>query len=391
MFRKFAIISFGFFILSGNFNNFIFFNSLPIDISILSMIIPSVYFVFYTLKTMSVHKSFFFISAFFVALLPIIVYFDNDNQKVLMFLLMFFVLSIISPVLLNTKHSAKLFIKSLFVSAIMIVILTLFGLDDVNASGRLTLDGGNPIWLARAVAIAALVLLVALVYNKIGLFKFLICFSPVFIIMVSTGSKGPIFALVLAFSFIYFGKTKKFLTNKKTLISVAVMLFISFPVILIAYFTQSDSSNIALLRVFNIFSGNSGESTSARLTLYQDALDVIANNPLGIGIGNFNQYSFARYPHNIILESYVEMGWIVGSFFIAILILSFVGLKRLSNEGPYGDILFGIFIMSLINSMVSGDLTSPKELYVMLPIGINLLLATSNEQSNNYKRYRFAS
>lgn len=368
MFKKIAIISFGFFILSGNFNNFAFFNSLPIDISILSMVIPGIYFILYSLKTMSVHKSFFVIIAFLVSLIPTIFYLNSESEKLIMFLMIFFVLSLISPTLLDNKLSLRLFIKTLLITSLTIVLLALFGLENTHTTGRLTLNGGNPIWLARAVSIAAFCLLVLLIHNKIRILKFLILFAPTMFIMVSTGSKGPIIAMILAILVIYFSKFKRFITSKRTLTSIGVFLFFAVPIGLVTFMLFPDPFS-------RLIDTTSIDGNAARVILYSDALNAIKDNPMGIGLGNFIQYSYFDYPHNLILEAFAELGLISGTMLILMLLLSFIGLKRIAKNNVYGDIILGFFIMSFINSMVSGDLTSPKELYLLLPIGLNVFLS----------------
>lgn len=365
MFKKLAIISFAFFILAGNFSNFAFFNLIPVDISIISMVIPGLYFVFWSLKNMSLHKTSFPLIAFFISLIPVIFYMNSTADKLIMFLMMFFILSILSPVLLSDKSSIKLFIKSLFITSIAIVAMALAGLDNIHVpTGRLTIDGGNPIWLARAVSIAAFMLIILLLNNKIGLWKFILFFVPTFFILISTGSRGPLLAMGIALFIIYFSNIKSFLLNKKTLFNSFSILVFSIPIGLIIYTVSPDPFD-------RLFDFSPASTDSARLFLYQDAVNVIKNNPMGVGLGNFENHSFFKYPHNLILEAFSELGWVPGLLLILMIIISFIGLKQLAKGDIAGGILLGIFIMAFINSMISGDLTSPKELYLLIPIGLN--------------------
>jgi O-antigen ligase len=200
--------------------------------------------------------------------------------------------------------------------------------------------------------------------------------------MASTGSKGPIISLVIAFIVIFFGKIKTFISKKTNILSMYLLLWISMPVCYFIFFTSDNSS---IKRLFDIFSDN---ATSARILLYTDALRAISDHPIGVGVGKFGNYSFFDYPHNLILEAFAELGWLSGSFFVIMIVLSFIGLKKLSAQGFYGDMLLGIFLISLINSMVSGDLTSPKELYLLLPIGLNVFLTMKQPDLKKIKGYR---
>lgn len=377
MFQKIAVISFGFFILSGNLGNYLVF--LPFDISLFAIILPAVYFVMNTLKKMSVHKSFFVIIIFLVSLLPAILYLDNDTDKMLKFLLVFFVLTIISPVILSDKQSIILFLKTLFITAIIIVALSVPEINNIDQSARLNLKDGNPIWLGRAVSIAALYLLVMLLNNKIKMLRFILLFVPTIFIMISTGSKGPLLALIIAFVFIYFGRITKFLKNKKVILNTSLLLLLTISIIMTSFaFFQEPFTRI----IGGLSDGSA--SSQIRMTLYRDAIGIITEYPFGVGMGNFYKYSGLNfpYPHNLILEAFLELGWIAGTFLVLMIIFSFVGLVK-AKGNPYYDIVLGIFIMAFINSMVSGDITSPKELYLIIPLGLNMLMESHKGSTNS--------
>ena len=88
------------------------------------------------------------------------------------------------------------------------------------------------------------------------------------------------------------------------------------------------------------------------------------DNPLGNGFGSFSQLSiYAKYPHNIMLESLYEMGLIGGlAMFVFLLIALRVLFNLLYAGWKYGDrflqvigLLLGYII---VVAMKSGDLTS---------------------------------
>lgn len=83
MFQKLSIFSLALFILAGNFKTFPAIESLPVDISILAMIIPALYFLFHTITKMRINKSFFMIVAFGFANTPNLLLQDNSLEKII--------------------------------------------------------------------------------------------------------------------------------------------------------------------------------------------------------------------------------------------------------------------------------------------------------------------
>lgn len=318
MFQKLSIFSLALFILAGNFKTFPAIESLPVDISILAMIIPALYFLFHTITKMRINKSFFMIVAFGFANTPNLLLQDNSLEKIIFFLLIFLVLTIVSPVILKSDESKTLFVKYLLFLSVFIAFLPLMGFGTPGSVGRLTLYGGNPIGLARAVSIAGLILIVRLFYNKVSLFKFILLAAPVSYVLLSTGSKGPLVSMIVALLVVYFGEIRRFFLNKRFIRRVYPLLAVGVIAIVFLYFSDPNSP---ILRLFNL---NADTSTITRASIYKDSLRLIAKYPTGIGLGNFNDYSIAEYPHNAVLEAFVELGWIAGLFFTVLIGLSFI-------------------------------------------------------------------
>src|SRR5690606_38153772 len=119
-------------------------------------------------------------------------------------------------------------------------------------------------------------------------------------------------------------------------------------------------------RTFILSQINLSDLSSGRLGLYEFAINLFVSNPFGIGFGGFErQYNVDRvsYPHNIILESLVEGGLLFTIVLFTIIFVSLLKAIRISRNtfGSY-IFLFSLLVYSLVNAMLSGDLTSPKEL-----------------------------
>jgi len=106
-----------------------------------------------------------------------------------------------------------------------------------------------------------------------------------------------------------------------------------------------------------------------RLDMFAYCRFIISNFPGGIGVGNFSFMNFT-YPHNIIVEIFVEWGWLYGTAFTIFLTLGGLGLFR---AGSNVHILLMLFIFDLVNALASGDITSPRMLYGLSILGIAFL------------------
>ncbi|MCK5878425.1 MAG: O-antigen ligase family protein [Holophagae bacterium] len=62
-------------------------------------------------------------------------------------------------------------------------------------------------------------------------------------------------------------------------------------------------------RFFYLFKQHKGSSISTRFVVYKLALKLISQRwATGIGLGGFSDYHFLKYPHNMLLEAFVEQG-----------------------------------------------------------------------------------
>lgn len=387
MLKKIAVISLAFFILSGNFNSFDVINNMPIDITMLAIILPIAYFIVYSLINFKFHKSIFLLMILLFSILATSLFVDYEFEKSMTFIFILSTLFIISPVILNSPKAINLFFKALLVTSLLICLLTLVTME-FHVSGRLTLLGSNPIWLGRAISIALIIMFILYKYNKINILLLLTLLIPVSYVLIATGSKAPFFAAIIVILFLYRKSIASILKSKKAFQMTLNTIIFSLPIIILIFYILPKS---IINRLFNF---EEEGSTGIRLELYGASLDLISSNPLGIGIGNFSSYVKLGYnfPHNLFLESLVELGWFSGIILISFIILALFGLFYMQNSLEK-DLLLSLFILGLLNSMFSGDMTSPKELYILLPIGLNVLIFSvkSERYSTNFRRTSFRS
>ena len=119
------------------------------------------------------------------------------------------------------------------------------------------------------------------------------------ILIFETNSRGGMLfgGLVL---FLYFMTVFR---SKRTLI-VFGLTFLG----LATFFTYALNPDF-FTRFFYMFKQHKGASISTRFVVYKLALKLISQRWVtGIGLGGFSDYHFLKYPHNLILEIFVEHG-----------------------------------------------------------------------------------
>ena len=127
-------------------------------------------------------------------------------------------------------------------------------------------------------------------------------------------------------------------------------------------------SNITVDR-FKIIEGlsksviSNDASLGARLIMWRESVEVIKNNFIfGIGIGGYPSVSKIAaqllYPHNIILELFLETGLIGITFF------TYLFLNTLKILIVKKDILFYFFIIYSFYSLFAGDIESQKIIFI---------------------------
>ena len=183
--------------------------------------------------------------------------------------------------------------------------------------------------------------------------------------MVLLNARGPALALVVALLFGGF-----FLAGRKSrmlpLLAAPVFLFLSYYISSHYWFAP------------DLFStGDSG-----RLQLYQTALEAFMQSPLlGAGTGSYaylSPVSSVMYPHNLLLESAVELG-LVGLGLCLLLFLSpLVRLLTKRNRNGDAALAGSLLLYCFINAMVSGDI--PGNFLLWLSLGVAFSQGADREE-----------
>ena len=198
-------------------------------------------------------------------------------------------------------------------------------------------------------------------------------------VMVSTGSRGPLLALVV-------GTTLALLRFQKLF-----RVFIGLSVVAIGGYIYArkglQSDNKSLERIFGQNEvGAGGTASDGRSNHFSSAIEQFLQYPLfGQGSGSYSifvlQFDTRYYAHNIFLSIAGELGLVGLVIFGTVVTMSLLQIQLLRRHSSrlfnryYWVIACtqALFVMGLINSLLSFDLPTQRILYV----GIGLLAATT--------------
>lgn len=240
--------------------------------------------------------------------------------------------------------SIRIFVASSLVITSIIVLLGFVEVFSTPASKRLIIFEGNPIWLARACGIS---FLIHYHYwrDKKKVIHLVFC-AISSLVLILTASEGPLFALIvtLVLSYILVQSYKRGFTIKAIIYGFVGLLC------------------GLLLMHFGLPIDYGG-----REILYRMAINHITEDAYGHGLGYFSTISPLKYPHNILLEIFLELGVVYFSIFVIYSVNAFKSAfsKSLSFRGQYNHLFTALLVYSFINANVSGDLTSPKLFYII--------------------------
>lgn len=264
----------------------------------------------------------------------------------------------ISPFFL-LRNSAQ--VRSFLISLCGVSIFTgiaAFMQSPIDA-GRLVTSGGNTIDTGRIIGLGALILLLhALSTQGRPRWRFVsLCIGILLLLAtISTGSRGPLFAILFALTIaLFFARYFRKFRVRAIIVAGAVFTFATFLIV------NSDSTGFE--RIEQSLIGSDGDSSTGRFQLWQAAVETIVDSPLGVGWGGFSELSFSEYPHNVLLEILLEAGWLTGSAVIALLFITF--LKGVKESGSFlSMVIFSIYSFALINAMFSSDINGNRLLIV---------------------------
>ena len=254
--------------------------------------------------------------------------------------------------------------------------ITVLNVTNLNRWGRFgaNIDAVNPIFIGRYFGLATIFYLVTYIRSSIRSIKIitlvLLIISIQFVFV--TGSKGPLFGLILCLIILVFMKYK----NKpwKPLLFFGLLILLPY---LISYV---DIVNFFIKNDFLFFryieTSGSYESRTGVISLTMEAYfkSHFIYQLFGHGSGGtvylLNQIDAPNYPHNILVEILYEYG--IAGLILFVTLLYKIIQPLIKSKQIYTDIeltqLWLVFIFLFLNSQVSGDLDSNAFLIAFLII-----------------------
>lgn len=299
-------------------------------------------------------------------------------QKYLSFSLMIVPISIIIIETFN-KKDMELMMWILFCVSFFLMILGYQDFENAKSlqGQRMAVLGGGPIVFGRWLIIGSLILFF---HPKVkSVYKFIIL--PLFIFMAfAAGSRGPMYSFIIIMMFYLI------VTFRKN--GIRFLFFTCCALIFIFSIKIFDKMEFDTIDIQNRYLelGNPAKRMTnptvggyARIDRVKRSVNLVVRYPLGVGIGNWaqqtNEFSDLshrdkEYPHNIVLELANETGLLVAVIFLSLIFTVFLlaSSEFQKNNHYLLRIFFILFLYMLINTMISGDLTDSRFLFIFLSL-----------------------
>ena len=305
-------------------------------------------------------------------------------------------------VLIRSKSDSKKLMRILIILFISIIVAMLAQLLFVTISGglmgylvRVSLSGANPISIARYLAIGgALIFPILIIKSKRKQSLLIISLIVTILIMISTGSRGPIVSLflgIISYTLIFITKDKSKLFYYLTFaFIVTVILVLILPENLTYRFYQVTGGDYVLTQT-----GVKRYSTIAsRLHFWSLAFtgwsSGIGHLFFGLGAGGFSSLfiwrDFRWYPHNIFLEVLSEFGLIGLALFLTVLILSawfIIKNREIIRISPTTQMWICATLVTFFSTLFSGDLNDNRIFFMLLSLALASVAADKRYYSSN--------
>jgi O-antigen ligase len=278
--------------------------------------------------------------------------------------------ALLPGVVLTRLWQVRLFVALIILSGMLIssgeIVQLLRG---ATISEKITGISSGSVSLGRSAGIALVGLFTWATAGRIQRYWWALLCVPLFLILVASGSRGPvIFAVaVAAFVALRWSIMKIGSAVVISLLLVAVALLIAF---------GPPLPQQSVKRIEDFLTLRYDNSSLERVYAGRTALTVIEKTPAGLGIGGFGRvYNFGHvtnrvYPHNLVLEIAAECGWIPAAFFVLLMFLALRRAYRAARADPRLRPFFAVLLFAFGNSLVSGDANDNRIVYALICVAL---------------------
>lgn len=246
----------------------------------------------------------------------------------------------------------------------------------VNIYGRVTALGVNPIMTGRGTGAALTIVTVFAAYSGLRQSKHLVLLAvPLLVVLVGTGTRGPFISVVISVvaALMFHARFGRRGLVKLVMSSLLMLGFL--------WSALSFAPDEAAARLENVLD-HTDTSSQYRVAAWSESLEVIQVAPAGIGWGAFDQViilpasqnEMMVYPHNMILEVFLEGGWLAGLALLLLLGWGLWGLAITVNSSTSAA-MFALAVFALLNSLLTGDINGNRLALSLAMVGIVRLAA----------------
>lgn len=188
-----------------------------------------------------------------------------------------------------------------------------------------------------------------------------ICSFIVFFMVIAIGSRGALLPFLIFIVYDMFSSSNKWRWVVLLTIIIAIALF---------PFLVSFLGSIGVTsRTLVLYESGELMSDSGRGDLQKNIIQLIKENPLGLGIYSDRVYLDGAYCHNIILELLLDFGWLFGVFFIIWVLFSLFSIfKKLS--GVDRNYFLIMLLIGIVPYMFSGSYLQAAEPWWIVGISV---------------------
>lgn len=296
--------------------------------------------------------------------------------------------AVAGAILLNSSASYRWWIGGQFIFALVTAILVyLLPNISANEAGEATIQGSSTIAAGRTIGAGALIVGLYIVLERRHRVIGIACFGFLFGYLLLVGNRASLIALLGSVLGVCLFAEKFRSSLRRTFISLA--LLVAVPLALTISGRLSMASRIA-----SLFDEKSAGSTSnwVREQLLKVAVDSVFLRPGGVGWDGFKiipemSAGLGTYPHNIVLEIFVDGGWVAGLSFLIFLLVAFRRLAQYSR-GTAGTMLLALAFYWFGVALFSEDVNGNRMMWISLGLAFSSAMyrAYNTEQDPNLRR-----
>lgn len=294
---------------------------------------------------------------------------EYSSDKVLTFFTITFVLILGPFIVLFSQKQQRTFLFALLTISLFAALFASVFPSSVSAyTDRVAFEGADTIGTSRIAGVGLLICIIWMVsrdHARRHRVVYGIMALPLLLMMLQSGSRGPFVSLIGATLVVFLASPALRPYRMKALATLAACALVFAGIVL-------KEDNDGVRRILGFLTGERDTSSMTREFLWQGALNVAANNPFGVGWGDYGKTreisgSLYTYPHNLILEFLTEGGWLLALCIVAYIAVALLRGVSHANTSE-ASVVLGLLAFAVANAMVSGDMNDNRLMWLALSL-----------------------